>query len=692
MTVQAAADEPTEPASPSRRKQVVWLGLGAVAYFALGLLGRATIADGEVLSLVWPAAGAAMLLFGLAPLRLWWPTAGLVAVATVALNLLTGATPTQSAIFVVSNIAQAICAVLLLRSLAPRLRGAGGDEPLEELRDFYPVLTASVIGSLVGAAVGGVGRGLFLDTWSLTDVVIWWGRNATGCVVVVTTVLLVVAVLPGIRGHRGRAVLEDLRTRGPEAAVLAAFTAVIYLGVFGIYDSLPLAFPLLVPTVWAGLRFSALFVGLHSIVVSTIVVSFTLADRGVFASVDTWNEKVLVSQLYVGLVFCLGILLALGRGERLSLSASLTSTQAVSESQAEVLSAIIDTMHDGLSVIDETGQVLRRNPAGAEMLRTDADRLDNISESQFTITNSDGSRLPAADYPWMRAIEGENVVNQDIVLAFDDGSPSRTLAVSARRLPTLDDRGLRQAVVIYHDVTTDRAQRTALESFARVVAHDLRGPLGVIDGWTELLSLDLEVQEAVVPREAAAAKLGRIETAAQTMHRLIDDLLDSSISREQQLRTSIVDLEDLACSVADQWATAGPSGVTPPRIEVATLPDVHADAALVRQLLDNLVANAVKYVVPGSVPRVEITGREVGDRVEVTVADEGIGIPASERDRIFEAFHRGESAHEYDGHGIGLAVCKTIVERHGGRIAARPPVGSSGTRIVFTLPAVRDFD
>ena len=71
------------------------------------------------------------------------------------------------------------------------------------------------------------------------------------------------------------------------------------------------------------------------------------------------------------------------------------------------------------------------------------------------------------------------------------------------------------------------------------------------------------------------------------------------------------------------------------------------------------------------------------------MADEGIGIPASEGDKIFEAFRRAHDTEQYDGHGIGLAVCKKIVERHGGRIGARPPVGPSGTRIVFTLPAAR---
>lgn len=688
MSVQAAAlGLSDEQASPGGWKPFVRLALGAVAYFVLGILGRTTIPEGEVLSLAWPAAGVAMLMFGLAPRRLWWWVALLIAVTTVALNLLTGATVTQAGIFVVSNITQGICAVLIVQVLASRLWGAGGDELLEELRDFWPVLAGSIVGSLVGAGIGVVGRGLLLDSWSWTDLLVWWGRNATGCVVIFTTVVLGVEVWRELhRPEGGAALRETLEARWVEIALLVAFTAAIYLGVFGAFSSLPVAFPLLVPTVWAGLRFSAFAVALHSLAVCTTVVLLTIRGHGAFAAVGTWSDEVLVSQLFIGLVFCLGILLALGRGERLSLTATLTRSQAVSESQAEVLSAIIDTMHDGLTVIDETGQVLLRNPAGAEMVRTDPDRLNNLRDSAFTIMTTDGRLMPADDYPWVRAIAGENVVNRDIVLAFDDGSPSRTLAVSARRLPTSEARGLHQAVVIYHDVTTERAQRSALESFAGVVAHDLRGPLSVIDGWAELLAHDLS-QHHTLSADDAGPKVVRIRSAAQGMHTLIDDLLDSSISREQQLRTSVVDLTSVARSVADQRSsvTNGPM----PRIEVAELPDVLADPALVRQLLDNLIGNAVKYVAPGAVPRVSVTGREVGDRVEVTVADEGIGIPAAERDQIFEAYHRAHDVEQYDGHGIGLAVCKKIVERHGGRISARPPVGKVGTRIVFTLPGAR---
>ena len=687
MSVQAAALELTdEPASPGGWEQPTWLALATLAYFALGVLGRTTIAEGEVMSLVWPAAGAAMLLFGLTAQRLWPVVVLLVAVATVALNLLTGATGTQAGIFVVSNVAQAICGVLVLRALSPGLQGAGGVRPLETLRDFWAVVAASVSSALLGAGLGVLGRGVLLDSWSATDLAVWWGRNAAGSVVVVTTVLLGLAAWPRLRRGTLSVAGADLRARALEVLLLVSFTAALYLLVFVWRPSLPVAFLLLVPTVWAGLRFSALSVSAHSLAVCTAVVVFTVRGRGAFAAMDTWNEKVLVSQLFIGLIFCLGTLLALGRGERLALTDTLTSAREASQDQADVLSAIIDAMHDGLTVIDESGQVLRRNPAGAEMARTEPDNLNNIRESRFRILGGDGRVLRSSDYPWVRAIAGENVVDQDIVLVFDDGSPSRTLAVSARRLPTRDERALGQAVVMYHDVTADRAQRTALESFAKVVAHDLRGPLGVVEGWTEMLEADLEARGELT-REEATPKLERIRDAAEGMQRLIGDLLDSSTARERQLRISVVDLESVARDVADQRSAV--TGSATPLIEVGPLPDVHADPALVRQLLDNLVGNAVKYVAPGATPRVSITGREVGEQVEVTVSDEGIGIPASERDRVFDAFHRAHSSGGYDGHGIGLAVCKTIVERHGGRITARPPLGPTGTRIVFTLPAVR---
>ena len=252
-----------------------------------------------------------------------------------------------------------------------------------------------------------------------------------------------------------------------------------------------MAFPLLVPTVWVGLRFSPTSVALHSLAVSAAVVVFTLAGRGPFADLETWAQEVLVSQLFIGLVFCLGTCWRSAAASGWHSPAPCPPRRSGLESQAQLMSTIIDSMHDGVTVIDERGQVLQRNPAGAEMIRSAPDPLNHVMDSKFALTVDGRPRWRRRTTPGCGPSQGENVVDQDMVLVFDDGSPNRTLSVSARRLPAVTEDGLRQAVLIYHDVTEDRAQRSELESFARVVAHDLLGPLGVVDGWTEMLALDL---------------------------------------------------------------------------------------------------------------------------------------------------------------------------------------------------------
>ena len=106
----------------------------------------------------------------------------------------------------------------------------------------------------------------------------------------------------------------------------------------------------------------------------------------------------------------------------------------------------------------------------------------------------------------------------------------------------MNGNGLQQAVMIYHDVTTDRAQRSELESFAGVVAHDLLGPLSMVEGWAEMLAIDL-TDNAVLAGPEASPKVDRIRAGAQGMRQLIQDLLESSTSRDQKLHSTVVDLD-----------------------------------------------------------------------------------------------------------------------------------------------------
>ena len=684
VTDQATVEVDGSHGAPGGVQVVAWLVIGTVAYAGLGLLGRLTIPDGEVLSLVWPAAGVAMLMFGLTPPRWWWLTAVLVAAAAVPVNFFTGASASQAAVFAVSNVSQGVIAVLLLRALAPHLLGAGGRDPLERLQDFWAVLASCVVAALAGAVVGSVGRGLLGD-WTLGDGVVWWARNTAGSIALFTTGILALATWHRIRRPGGAAELgASLRARGTEMLLIVTVTLVLYLAFF-VDPWLPVAFPLLVPTVWVGLRFAPTSVALHSLAVSAAVVVFTLAGRGPFANLATWDQEVLVSQLFIGLVFCLGTLLALGRGERLELTSTLATAQQAAQSQAELMSTIIDSMHDGVSVINERGHVVLRNPAGAAMVQGHTTAPTHTGDYKFVMQRMDGRELSEQDFPWARAMAGDDATDEDIVIVFDDGTPSRTFSVSARRLPS-NGNELQQAVVIYHDVTTDRAQRSELESFAGVVAHDLLGPLSMVEGWAEMLAGDL-TDNGSLDGTDASPKVDRIRTGAEGMRRLIQDLLESSTSRDQKLQCAVIDLDSMARSVAEHRPEMTSSAA--PYVEVAALPEVYADGAMVRRLLDNLIGNAIKYVAPGESARVTMTARSVDDMVEVTVADEGIGIPADQRERVFEAFHRATGAMEYDGYGIGLSVCRRIVERHGGRISAEPPLGERGARIVFSLPAVR---
>jgi signal transduction histidine kinase len=114
---------------------------------------------------------------------------------------------------------------------------------------------------------------------------------------------------------------------------------------------------------------------------------------------------------------------------------------------------------------------------------------------------------------------------------------------------------------------------------------------------------------------------------------------------------------------------------------------VLGDPVLVRQVLDNLIGNALKYVAPGEEPKIAVHGcRSDARLVTIAVADHGIGIPEDERDRVFEEFHRAHYR-GYEGSGLGLSIVRRIVTRHGGTIEALPNPAGQGSVFRFTLPA-----
>lgn len=271
---------------------------------------------------------------------------------------------------------------------------------------------------------------------------------------------------------------------------------------------------------------------------------------------------------------------------------------------------------------------------------------------------------------------GRQLAEHEVELA-DAAGGTRVVSMSTVALP--DEAEVRgRSVLVVRDVTLERETRAELATFAGVVAHDLRNPLAGIDGWTRLVEDQLDSGEQV-DQELLREFVGRVRAQSRRMRALIAHLLQHATSGERRLEPTTVDLGLL---VADVVAAHSAGDV----VHVGDLPAVRGDELMLRQVLDNLLGNALKYVVPGERPHVTVTARALSaDRVAVTVTDRGIGLPEGQHEAVFEEFHRAHR--EYDGSGLGLAICRRIVRRHGGTIVARDNPDGAGAVFEFTVPA-----
>jgi PAS domain S-box-containing protein len=231
-----------------------------------------------------------------------------------------------------------------------------------------------------------------------------------------------------------------------------------------------------------------------------------------------------------------------------------------------------------------------------------------------------------------------------------------------------------------HATAADLARSNAeLEQFAYVASHDLQEPLRMVAAYTQLLArrykgkLDDDADEFI----------GFAVDGARRMQELINDLLMYSRVGTRPLQPEAVDtnqlvdqvVSDLAAAIADSHAS----------VLRTELPIVQGDPTQVRQLFQNLIANGIKFHRPSSEPQVLVSAARENGAWTFSVRDNGIGIEAQYQERIFALFQRLHTRADYPGTGIGLAICKEIVERHGGQIRVDSAPGH-GTTFLFSLP------
>ncbi|HEX5740165.1 MAG TPA: ATP-binding protein [Pilimelia sp.] len=673
----------------------LFTGLYVLATYA----GRMTVMDSANLSLVWPAAGVSAVWF-LAQHRSRWRALDAVALAgvTMVVNTATGVPAALGAFFVVANLAQAWIFTYLFRRWLPHVWGGGGTRPLARLNELWRLIGAAFVATASGALIGPTGIWVTTGVYSVPATAVWLTRNTVSILLIGAAgirvgQLLHTFFLHGTAGWWGRLhrswSATSPRRRGEYLAV-TVLSAVSYWLVFGLDHGLPLAFSVLVMTVWAALRLHTGFVITHDLVFGSVAVWFTLNGTGVFADIASPLAQALVAQLFVGMIAVVGLALALGRDEREALVADLHRERQAAADQAALMSTIVDSMAEGLTVVDEQGRFLLRNPAVRELLGGVAGDSEAFAEpGHYGLFHPDGTDLAPDEMPYRRALTGQVVHDMDILVRNPGVPEGRILNVSSIALPG-SLQGSRCAITVFHDVTAERRHRDELTAFAGVVAHDLVNPLSTVEGWTDALAETFADHPGHPAAAEAADGTARIRRATLRMRTLIDDLLAYTTARDAAIAPTTVDLDavvgDIVSARVDQ---AQSSGAPVPVFRVGALHTVYADPALTRQLLENLISNAIKYTAPGVVPEISIASETADDLVAVSLTDNGIGIPTGQHHGIFDNFARAHRSAGYTGTGLGLGICKRIVERHGGTISASDNPGGRGSRFTFTLPAHR---
>ncbi|HYE86240.1 MAG TPA: ATP-binding protein [Vicinamibacterales bacterium] len=307
----------------------------------------------------------------------------------------------------------------------------------------------------------------------------------------------------------------------------------------------------------------------------------------------------------------------------------------------------------GVSVFEVMGRAWD-SPGFRDTLALVLPQTEKVRDLEITVTSAttgqrhflvDASRLEDPD-------RTENL----ILLAFED----RTVELDAERRSRLA-----------HDELS-RSNRE-LEEFASIASHDLQEPLRKIRAFGQRL----DARAGATLDDTSKDFLRRMLNAAERMTTLIDDVLRVARVGHGSLTLAPIDLNAMIAEIAG----------ADPAVTVERLPSVLGDASQLRQLFENLIDNARKFQRPGVAPAIAISASddERAGYVAVTVADNGIGIEPQYRAQIFGMFRRLHGLSEYTGTGIGLALCRRIVERHGGRIDVESVVGE-GSRFTVHLP------
>lgn len=381
----------------------------------------------------------------------------------------------------------------------------------------------------------------------------------------------------------------------------------------------------------------------------------------------------------------------------------LASSREALETQTLMLQSVLGSMAEGLVAADEQGEFVLWNAAAEKILGMGATNLAPQEWSEhygFFLTDT-VTPFPSDQLPLVRALHGE-VSTTEMFVRNHVLAEGAWIEVSGR--PRKDNEGVvRGGVVAFRDITQSRAdereirklndelehrvgERTAqletankeLEAFSYSVSHDLRAPLRHISGFSQLL-----VEEFGSTLDPNAQQyLERIQAGAQKMGVLVDELLNLARVGRHALRLQPTQLDAMVAEVI---------AILQPDCEgrqvdwmIADLPTVACDPVLVKQIFQNLLANALKFTRPRARAVIEVSHKEEDGQPVFMVRDNGVGFSMKYVDKLFGVFQRLHRAEEFEGTGIGLVTVQRIVRKHGGQVWAEGEL-DKGADFYFTL-------
>jgi len=359
----------------------------------------------------------------------------------------------------------------------------------------------------------------------------------------------------------------------------------------------------------------------------------------------------------------------------IGLSSALTKAIKANISQMELFGAIMEKSSDGIVVVDKEGKRTYCSPSVQTVIGYSAEEY--VSFPAWKLGHPEEIELVKAQYADLVSKPGQS----DILVHRMRHKDGRWIWVESRVTNSLDDPHLQAMIASFNDITVRIETEQSRKDFIGIVSHELKSPLTSIRSYGQILLKKVDLNNDPV----TASIVSKVLQLGNRMFKIINDMLDVATINASQLKLELsnFDFNALIYEIADALQQTSDKHAL--NLKLSPPVDVIADRERVGQVLTNLVSNAIKYTPAGG--DICILSEIAGSTIRLSVRDQGIGIPEQNMELIFNRLYRANNSKSVKGLGLGLFICKQIIQLHGGAIGLESEEGK-GSTFWFTLPDI----